>query len=347
MRFEMAKIEMDYVDQYLDRHGKMRRYFRRGGKRLGPLPGIPGSAEFMAAYQAYLNDEKKPKSIVRPMHEDSLAQLIADFYAHSWFTTKKPSTKKIYRDILDGIAREHGHRSVADMTAEHAETIIARIGEQHGAMANLTCAVMRRLMHLAVKLKRRSDNPFAGIESSKTGSHHTWTDDELKRYEARWPLGSRERLAYALSLYSGQRVGDVARMNRSDISDGAIHVIQQKTGAEVWIPIHPELARVMKAYPAKGLSLIGDINGRQLTAKGLGRAMSRAIKAAGLPKRCVAHGLRKAHLRLVAEAGGTVKELQATGGHKSLDEVQRYTEAADKKRLARAAIRKMRVPNLD
>jgi hypothetical protein len=45
------------VDEYRDRTGKLRRYFRKGGKRLGALPGEVGSEEFMTAYAAYLAEK--------------------------------------------------------------------------------------------------------------------------------------------------------------------------------------------------------------------------------------------------------------------------------------------------
>jgi len=148
-------------------------------------------------------------------------------------------------------------------------------------------------MGFAVKQKRRKDNPLIGVEGFKLGEHHTWTDAELDQFERKWRLGTRQRLAYALLLFTGQRVGDVARMNRGDISEGLIRVIQEKTGSEVWVPIHDDLRRAMLAYPAKGLSLIGKTNGRPLKRAGLSALMRAAIKDADLPKRCVSHGLRK------------------------------------------------------
>jgi hypothetical protein len=36
--------KLAYVHSFKDRHGKVRRYFRKDGKRT-PLPGKPGSAE--------------------------------------------------------------------------------------------------------------------------------------------------------------------------------------------------------------------------------------------------------------------------------------------------------------
>jgi enterobacteria phage integrase len=153
---------------------------------------------------------------------------------------------------------------------------------------------------------------------------------------------TRQRLAYALLLYTGQRVGDVAKMNRADISEEMIHVIQEKTGADIWVPIDPNLTAAMKAYPAKGLTLIGDANGRPIKRAALSALMRNAIKEAGLPPRCVSHGLRKAAMRLLAEADATEKQIGAISGHKTLKEIERYTKAADQKKLARAGMDKLR-----
>jgi hypothetical protein len=81
----------------------------------------------------------------------------------------------------------------------------AYIGETKPGMANLTKSVLQKMMKYAVKAKWRPDNPVLGIEAFKRGTHHTWTEGELKTFETRWPLGTRQRLAYALLLYTGQR----------------------------------------------------------------------------------------------------------------------------------------------
>jgi integrase len=56
----------------------------------------------------------------------------------------------------------------------------------------------------------------------------------------------------------------------------------------------------------------------------------------------VPHGLRKALLRRLVEHGGSAKEIAAISGHKSLGEVERYTAAADQRKLSAAAIAKLR-----
>jgi integrase len=335
----VTKIRLKYVNEYIDRTGKLRRYFRRNGKQLGPLPGQPGSEEFMAAYAAYL--ARKSPAVVRDLNKDSLAKLIVDYYGSRFFTDLKPSSRQLYKYALEPISKAHGHRCAITMTAEHAETIINRIGAERPGMGNLSRAVLRRVFQFAVKIKRRPDNPMLGVDGFKGGEHHTWTDAELKQFEDKWRLGTRQRLAYALLLYTGQRVGDVAKMRRADLADGMVHVVQEKTGAELWVPIHPELDKAMKAYPARGLTLIGDAAGRPIKRHALSALMRSAIMSAGLPSRCVSHGLRKASMRRLAEADSTANQIASISGHKTLKEVERYTKAADQKKLAKAAMDKL------
>jgi len=49
---------MRYVQKFKDRHGKWRHYFRRKGYGRIPLPGQPGSDDFMVAYQSAIASTK-------------------------------------------------------------------------------------------------------------------------------------------------------------------------------------------------------------------------------------------------------------------------------------------------
>ncbi len=336
----MSKINLPYVQEYVDCRGKVRRYVRRPGKPLLPLRGIPGSAEFMAAYESALA-ANAPLPGAGRHKEGTIGALVVGFYRSALFANLKPSSQKPYRLVLDKFAQEDGHRLVRDMPRRAAIAIIQEIGETRPGMANLTASIMRRLFAYAIKLELRNDNPFAGIEAYKGGKHHTWSDAEIATYESKWAIGARERLAFDLLLYTGQRVGDVAKMRRADLVNGAIRVTQEKTGAKVEIPLHPNLFRSLKAYPANGLMLIGSENGRPMTAKGLSAFVQRSARAAGLPARCKPHGLRKGIMRRLSEVGSTSKEIAAVSGHKTLKEIERYTEAADQRHLARAAMARL------
>jgi integrase len=339
----MTKIRLPYVNEYRDRHGKVRRYIRRRGFPRTPLPGIPGSVEFMAAYASAVEDIAPPPA--KTGGPGTLRQLVIDFERSAEFTNLKPSSQRTYRIALGPVVDKHGHRMVRDLPRDKSRKIIEEIGTAKPGMTNLTKRVMHRLMKYAISTGIRRDNPFADLPDYKLGRHHTWTDQELDAYEAKWPLGTRERLAYALLLYTGQRGGDVVKMHRSDIRNGAIRVVQEKTAEddddEQRITIHPALARALKAGPSNGLNLIGDRHGKPISQENLSDLIQRAVEQAGLPKRCVAHGLRKAALRRLAEHGSTTKEMQAVSGHRSLAELERYTERANRVKLSKSAIGKL------
>jgi hypothetical protein len=47
-------------------------------------------------------------------------------------------------------------------------------------------------------------------------------------------------------------------------------------------------------------------------------------------------------MRRLAESGASTKQIAAISGHKTLHEVERYTAAADQRRLSRGALAKLR-----
>lgn len=332
----MSKITLPYVHEYRDRHGKVRRYVRRPGQPQVPLLGAPGSPEFMSAYQAAISRGAP----IRPSRHGTgtIGALVTDYYRSPEFSNLKPNSQRIYRLVLGRLVANHGHRLVRDLEPNKARIIVQSVGATRPGMGNLTASILKRLLAFAIKIGLRNDNPLISVDRYRLGSHHTWTDAEISAYENHWPLGTRERLAFTLLLYTGQRVGDIANLKRSDIGGSVIRLVQQKTGAPLVIPIHPALERAMRAGPAKGLYFIGDKNGRPIAAASLTRLIKRAVAAAGLPSHCKSHGLRKAILRRLAEHGATAKQIAAVSGHKTLGEVERYTRAADQATLSKAAL---------
>jgi hypothetical protein len=203
----MTAMGIAFVKEYTDRTGKLRRYFRKRGRKPVALPGAPGSPEFMKAYQMAMGS--------RPVQPAAAADgtgtvpaLILDYKRSPAFASNiKPSSQRMYRLVLDQFDAKHRHRLVVDMPRDKVAAYVYEIGAERPAMANLTRAVLRKLLAHAVRHGWRNDNPVTEIDSYKLGTHHTWTDGEPKAFEARWPLGTRQRLAYALLLYTGQRSG--------------------------------------------------------------------------------------------------------------------------------------------
>jgi integrase len=344
----MTRIKLRYVNEFIDRHGKIRRYFRRSGRKAVLLPGLPGSIEFMEAYQAALALNAPPAPSSKHVISGSLAAITAAYLRSATFANLSPGSQRLYHAALKPVLLAHGHRLVRDMPKVAARNIIEEIGVNRPGLANTTRAALSGVVVYAISIGERADNPFTGLEHYKLGTHHTWTEAEINQFERRWPLGTRERLAFALLLYTGQRGGDVVKMTRADIVGGLIRVTQDKvrkgTTNELMIPIHPALVRALKAGPVGPVvgmqqHLITNARGRPL--RGLSALIEGAVKRAGLPPRCVAHGLRKAALRRLAEYGSTTKEIAAVSGHRTLSEIERYTERADQARLAKSAVAKL------
>jgi integrase len=298
----------------------------------------------MDAYQAALVTVAPPPLSSKHVIRGSLAEIAAGYFRSAAFANLSDTSRRLYRSALKPIVDAHGHRLVRELPKTAARNVIEAIGASHPGMANLTRAALSQVMAYAIASNVRTDDPFAGLERYRLGTHHTWTEAEIAQFERRWPLGTRERLAFALLLYTAQRGGDVVKMVRNDIVDGYIRVSQDKvrkgTTNELMIPIHPALARALKAGPVIGMQyLITDARGRPL--RGVTRLIRRAVQAAGLPRHCVSHGLRKASLRRLAEHGSSTKQIAAVSGHRSLKEIERYTARADQARLAQAAVAKL------
>jgi integrase len=337
----MGTIDLAYVHRFLDRHRHVRHYFRRPGYPRVALPGLPGSPEFMAAYQAAMGDKALPAGASRTML-GSLDALIVGYYASSEFRQLAPITRATYRNRMEQLRAVHGAKPVSGLRREHVRAIMAAKLDTP-AMANGLLKVLRILMRFALDEGWRRDDPTLRVKAFRSRSEgvRTWSEANIAAFEGRFPSGSRARLALALLLYTGQRKGDVVHMGRQHMKAGRIDVRQHKTGARLQLPIHPALRTELAAIPSDRLTFLTTTDGLPFTAAGFGNWFADRVREAGLSG-LSAHGLRKACARRLAEAGCTAHEIAAITGHRSLREVERYTRAADQGRLADAAMEALR-----
>jgi integrase len=328
-----------YVHAFIDRHGKPRFYFRRPGFESKPLHGLPYSSDFMRDYEAALAGQ--PLSVgANRARPGTMWALALSYFASPEFRTLRPSTQRCYRGTIGRLVREHGDKRAADLRRDHIVRLMAALADKPG-LANKVRMALRVLMKHAVEIRLRADDPTRETKAMrvKSDGHHTWTEQEIAVFEYKHPIGSRARLAMALLLYTGQRRGDVIRMGHQHIRDGYVHVRQEKTGMDLDIPVHPNLAAIIAAAPGNNMTFVTTKLGGPFRASAFSAWFRRECNAAGLPH-CSAHGLRKAAARRLAEAGCTAHEIAAITGHASLREIERYTRAVDQRRLAEAAMSK-------
>ncbi|MFG1404087.1 tyrosine-type recombinase/integrase [Xanthobacter sediminis] len=329
-----------YVSEFADRHGKMRVRFRQKGRQDHYFQSAPWTDEFMREYQACLAGETAPP--VRPgidrSKDGSVNALIAAYYGSPEFKGLAASTQATYRGIIERFRVKHGDKRVATVERQHIKSIIGAMHETPAAANNLLDR-LKSLFTLAVDLGMRHDDPTLRMRgySSRTDGFHTWTEDEIAAFERRHPIGSRARLALALMLYTGQRRSDAVTMGWQHVSGNKIKVCQQKTAARLDIPMHPTLEAVMTGTPRANMTFLVTAFGKPFTSAGFGNWFREQCDAAGLPQ-CSAHGLRKAAARRLAEAGCSNQQIKAITGHKTDQEVSRYTAAANQVLLAEQAM---------
>jgi integrase len=333
----VAKLDLPYVQAFKDRHGTLRHYYRRKGFKTTALPGQVGSAEFMDAYRE-AEARTRPASPQKAIQPRSISALITKYYQSVDYRDLRESTKRGYRNMLDRFRDKHGDKGAASIEPKHLESIFLAMADTPGATANLRKR-LRKVFRLAVRLGWRASNPVDATEfkRKRSGGFKSWTEDDISAYQERWPSGTRERLALALLLYTGQRRSDVVGMGRQHVSEGRISVRQLKTDARLKIRLHPALLEEIEAH--SGMTYLVTHQGAAFTAAGFGNWFREKALEAGVQK--TAHGLRKAAGRRMAEAGCTAKEIAAVLGHTTLSEVERYTRDADQVLLSDSAADKL------
>jgi hypothetical protein len=122
----MTKIRLAYVHQFVDRHGRIRRYVRLPGRKRVPLKGAPGTDEFMEAYRAALAGEAPRLAIgasrTRP---GTINAAVVAYYGSVGFLNLAPSTRKVRRNILERFRAAHGDKRVATLERRHIADMVA------------------------------------------------------------------------------------------------------------------------------------------------------------------------------------------------------------------------------
>lgn len=159
-------------------------------------------------------------------------------------------------------------------------------------------------------------DPTLGIKllagKNDEAGFHAWTEEELARFEAKWKLGTRQRLAFDLLLYTGLRRGDAVRPGRPPVRTGEFTIRTEKTGMPVIAPILPQPPDSIAAAPTGELTFIATERGTPFTKESFGTWFGKVCREADCPGS--AHGLWKAGARRAAEAGAIEAQLNALLG---------------------------------
>jgi integrase len=320
------------------RHGSRVWYVRIGGNRIR-LRADYGTDEFWTQYHAAVNGER-PQST--KASAGSLAWLIARYRETPAWTSLSLATRRQRENIMRQIIESAGRTPYSAITS----ATIAAGRDRRGKtpfQARHFLDTMRGLFEWAKEAQFVKSNPATTVKYPllKSGEGFPiWMEQDVTAYETHWPLGTRQRVWISVLLYTGLRRGDAVRLGRQHVRDGIATIRTEKTGTEVYLPMLPELQEAIERGPTADLAFVCGSNGKPMTKESFGNAFRDACREAGVNKS--AHGLRKIGATRAANNGATVAQLNAIFGWSGSKMASLYTANADRARLARENMDKMR-----
>jgi integrase len=242
-----------YVQGWV-RDGHPHHYFRRAGFPRVRLPGLPWSPEFMAAHAAAMASAAAPIGVSRSKPGSVGAAVAAYLDSTLYFASRAPGTQRLQRMILERLREQHGDLPIASMPQKFIHALLTK-KKPHAARNWLK--TLRAFCLFVVEQGWVTVNPTSGIKlpAAKSAGIHTWTDAEIAMFEAHHPLGSKARLAMALTLYTAQRRGDVIKMGPQHVRGGTLTLRQQKTGKPLILPIRPRVAAGPRCHSVRAPDL--------------------------------------------------------------------------------------------
>ena len=296
----------------------------------------------MAAYHAAMAEQKPAPIAASRARPGSVNAAVTGYLQSAMFRSSlSPSTQRTYRNVLERFRARNGDKDIATLQRRDVMKMMADRADTPHAANNLLKR-LRNLMAWAVAegMVAGDKNPTIGLKNLKVRSDgfRVWGEEQVAQYRARHTLGTRARLALEILLDTGLRRSDAIKLGRQHVRDGTITIKTQKTNAVVHPPVSSELQAAIDAMPASSaMTFLVMEHGKSFTANGFGRWFRARCAEAGIPAGYAAHGLRKLKATRMVNDRATAHMLKAWFGWKSLRQAERYTEAADARRLAAEA----------
>jgi hypothetical protein len=326
-----------YVQRIVD-GGREYFYFQkgRGSAMPGPrlkLPKGPHDAEFWAAYNMHLGGELPTGT--------TFDALIAAYRASPEFTNRAEATRNDYSRYLEIISIAWGKLHVGSVRPTHVIKL-RDAWVKTPVAANHLLSVLKTLIGWGIPREFSETNPCVHVPKL-----------EVDEGGARpWPLWAYSlvnehakedmRRAVLLARYTGQRQEDVLVMAPEHVEDGGVNVVQQKTGKELWVPLHADPRSPLESWG--GSPYVLTPKGEPYTPQRFRAAWTRLMN--GTPAGRIRqegftfHGLRASICEKLREVGCSDAEIGSITGM-SPGIIRRYLRFADQKRLAKAAQRRL------
>ena len=339
-------VRLKHIKTVTKPNGRRFTYLAVPGQKLVRLPDQPhDSPDFLMAYAAAMAAGEQARK-GRKFAPGSIAQALSTYQTSTPFLQLAPSTRSQRARHVSMIAETWGQAKLSDLRRQHIEADLAKLT---GHAANNRLKTWRGFCGWAKATQAISADPSDGVAKrmvKKSDGFAPWTQADIENFRKVWAIGTPQRLAMDLVYWTAARASDSVRLGPGMVTkDGWLSFRQQKTGGEVSVPFNRRL-------PAFAVDMQGDLDqlkaaidaaprhmtwlvtqhGKSRSTKAFSSWFAGAATVAGVGGKS-AHGLRKARAEALAEAGATAHQIAAWTGHETLSEVQRYSKAADRRRV--------------
>jgi len=222
-------------------------------------------------------------------------------------------TPQFVAGLRDCIAEQRGRRQANYVMA--VLSVACEHGKEHGA-----------ILENPVKGVKRVRRPYGAPIANRP-----WTQEELRTVLAEVP--DQLRVPIALGMFTGLRKGDVLALTKNAVRDGRIWRRTGKTGHQISIPVHPDLAQILsEAAEHDAITIAATTNGTPWTVTGFNSSFIKAIaklsRGGKIEPGLTFHGLRHTCGTLLVEAGFDIDTVRRWLGQKTLAMAIHYSETA-------------------
>ena len=241
------------------------------------------------------------------------------------------STRDARTGLIEPLLCDNGERPFAALTRKVLrEELKARTPVQAG---NLLSA-LRHMVGWMIDEEHiePDDDPTIGLKSGKakasreSGGWVPWTEEDMAKYRARWPLGTEARLMFDILHYTHLRLGDASRFGSAHL-ERALKTMMVKIATEkskgqttATVPVHRDFAVSLAAARNAGILGIGEVfTGKlvkgevvMMNKKAWAAKFKKFARLAGInemKKNC--HGVRKARAEVAAYSECTEAQMMA------------------------------------
>ncbi len=263
---------------------------------------------------------------VREDDSTKLFSVVAKRYVREIFPSKSVQTRKDNDKELANLLKVFAHMPIDVIAPMHVREYMDIRGQAAKVRANREKALLSHIFNKAREWGYTAlQNPCQGVKGFKeVGRSRYITDAEFDQVKAQAHFTVID--AMDLALLTGQRPADVLKLKRTDIRDGALWIVQNKTGQRLGVEVTGELAGVIARIderPRLAISawLIQDENGQRLTQYAL---RSRFDKARTLAK--VDFQFRDIRAKAATDTGDLAHS-QTLLGHKNREMTEHYVKS--------------------